>query len=284
MRLLLLLITTLISLPLFAQRPSDTQIQTWAEQGEQQLQDQDYEAAKSTFTRIIEATRLQQPADYQYAYRRAVCWFYLEKMDSALADLDKFRGRMDHIPQPHVLRVFIFRQLGQPRLELTSLNFLLSLPDQEDESKSQYLRWRAAAYLSLNKYDSARSDLRIAFRSGEDADGNGLLAFIHYRNGVKDSAMIALNRAIELDYEYLPAYRYAASFCLEDGNNELALQYALVGLRVDPTDPGLTFVRGVALVEAGRIDEGCSCLNRAFYAGEEDAGYYLDEYCYTSDN
>lgn len=284
MRFIVLTVWLLAALPLWAQRASEAQIQQWAEQAGQEMQEQNYEAAKALFTRIIDASGLQQPQDYQFLYRRAVCWFYLEQLDSALADLEKFRGRMDHIPQPHVLRVFVYRQMGQTRNELKSLNVLMEMPGQEPDDMAQYHRWRASAYLNLDEYDSARNDLRIAFASGEDAESNGLLAFIHYRKGAVDSAMMALNRAIELDYEYVPAYRYAASFCLEQGDNERALQYALVGLRVEPANAGLTFVRGVALVETGRIDEGCSCLNRAFYSGEEDAGYYLDQYCYSNDN
>ena len=284
MRIRVLFVLLICSLPLVAQRPAETQIRQWAEEAGQKMQDQDFESARTLFTRIIEATRLQQPDDYQYVYRRAVCWYYLNNMDAALADLDMFRSTMNHAPQPHVLRVFVYRQLGQTRSEINTLNFLMNLPGQGQDEQAQYLRWRAAAYLNVNQYDSARSDLRTAFRSGEDAESNGLLAFIQYRKGEMDSAMVALNHAIELDYEYIPAYRYAASFCQQEGNNELALQYALLGLRVDPTNAGLTFVRGVALVELGRIDEGCSCLNRAFYSGEEDAGYYLDQYCYSDDN
>ena len=40
----------------------------------------------------------------------------------------------------------------------------------------------------------------------------------------------------------------------------------IVGVYVHPGD------QVVALVELNRLDEGCSCLNRAFYAGMDDAG------------
>jgi hypothetical protein len=53
-----------------------------------------------------------------------------------------------------------------------------------------------------------------------------------------------------------------------------------LGMRVDPENPALLFYKGVALVELEKIDQACSCLNKAFYMGYDDASGYIEEYCY----
>jgi hypothetical protein len=40
----------------------------------------------------------------------------------------------------------------------------------------------------------------------------------------------------------------------------------------------------VALVEMEKLEEGCKCLNRAFYAGMDDAGDYLEAHCFGNEN
>ena len=41
-------------------------------------------------------------------------------------------------------------------------------------------------------------------------------------------------------------------------------------------------LKGVALVELEKLDEGCRCLNKSFYSGYDEADGYLKEYCYSS--
>jgi Flp pilus assembly protein TadD len=91
-----------------------------------------------------------------------------------------------------------------------------------------------------------------------------------------------MNKSIELDATYLPAYLYSGTFSLEQADYERAITYLNLALRLDPTNPSALFYKGVALIELDRRDEGCSCLNRAFYAGEDGAGDYLKENCYST--
>nr|HPI79393.1 hypothetical protein [Cyclobacteriaceae bacterium] len=105
--------------------------------------------------------------------------------------------------------------------------------------------------------------------------------FAYYNLEQVDSAFVSINKAIELEPTYLPAYLYGGSFGLQEGNNELALKYLEVALRLDPENLNALFYKGIALLELDRVDEGCSLLAKAFYAGEDDAGDYLKEKCYT---
>jgi tetratricopeptide (TPR) repeat protein len=116
----------------------------------------------------------------------------------------------------------------------------------------------------------------------DDAETEVYLGYSYYNLQKVDSALMALNKSIELDPNYIPAYLYAGSFCLEQGNNDLALKYLTIASRLDPTNTTVLFYKGIALVEKENLDEGCSCLNKAFYAGEDDASDYLSEYCYGS--
>jgi len=83
-----------------------------------------------------------------------------------------------------------------------------------------------------------------------------------------------------LDVNYSPSYLYAGTFCLQEKKFDLALKYLELGLRIDPTNHSALFYKGVSLIELKRTDEGCSCLKKAFDAGEDDAADYLKEYCY----
>ena len=67
---------------------------------------------------------------------------------------------------------------------------------------------------------------------------------------------------------------------MEGGDNYTGLKYINLALRLDPKNKQALFYKGAALIELEKIDEGCSCLNRAFYAGMDEAGDYLKEYCF----
>jgi tetratricopeptide (TPR) repeat protein len=82
----------------------------------------------------------------------------------------------------------------------------------------------------------------------------------------------------------MPAYLYAGSFCLQEDEFDLALKYLNVALKVEPKNATALFYKGVALVELKKEKEGCSCLSKAFYAGEDDAGDYLKQYCFGLDD
>ena len=86
-----------------------------------------------------------------------------------------------------------------------------------------------------------------------------------------------------MDATFAPAYLYGGTFALEEENFELALKYLDVALRLDPENVAALFYKGVALVELKKEKEGCSCLNEAFMAGQDDAADYLKQYCYGVD-
>jgi tetratricopeptide (TPR) repeat protein len=106
------------------------------------------------------------------------------------------------------------------------------------------------------------------------------LGFAYYSVDKKDSAIMAINKSIELEATFLPAWLYGSSFSLEEGDYDLALKYINVALMLEPDNATAWFYKGVALIELKREDEACRFLNKAFYAGQDDAGDYLKQYCY----
>ncbi len=106
------------------------------------------------------------------------------------------------------------------------------------------------------------------------------LGFAYYSIQKADSALMAINKAIELEATFLPAYLYGGSFSLQEGNYELAIKYLNVALMLEPENATAWFYKGVSLMELKKEDAACSCLRKAFYAGHDDAGDYLKQYCY----
>jgi tetratricopeptide (TPR) repeat protein len=180
------------------------------------------------------------------------------------------------VPRAKLLRALIYRQLGDTDNQLIDLEKVI----EAQGISPDLLRWRATLLLEKNEFQKAKADLLIVKNFMDDAELETNLGLVNYSLGNLDSALVCLNKAIELDVTYPASYVYAGSFCLQEEKFELALEYLNLGLRLDPTNRAAIFYKGVALVELKRTNEGCSCLRKAFAAGEDDAADYLKEYCY----
>ncbi len=263
-----------------AQRPNVSKLKQWEAQGDTLMNREQYEEAVKFFTRVVEATGLKEKSDYNALYKRAICYYYLPgKEDLALADVDKFIKKFPFVPPSHILRAFIYRIKEDDIKQLEDLNIALDY----QQNNPGLLIWRAGLLLNAKEYQKAKSDAEKAIFFQDNPEAETYLAFAHFNLNQPDSALLAINKAIELDYSYIPAYIYAGSFCLQENEFDLALKYLNLGLRVDPDNASALYYKGVALVELNRIDEGCRCLNKAFYLGHDDAGDYLVQYCYAAE-
>lgn len=284
-KVILLLLATLGFLGLKAQLvPSGTPEQ-WMEEGRAAMGEENYSKAAELYSRVIQFSGNKSKDDLtptsgylEAVYSRAVCYFYLDNLEEAISDLDLFLSKVPSFPQAYILKSVIYQRQQNFYDQLKTLNS--ALPLFQDSDKHRLYRLRAGAYLGLEKVDSAFLDLRRALTVEEDAEGMAMLGFIQYKRGDYDSAMISLNKAIGLDHSFLSTFQYAASFCLEMNQVDKALTYINLGLLSVPETPELLFLKGVIYKEKGRFDEACSLFNRAFYAGVDDAGDYLSEYCY----
>ena len=241
------------------------------------LSRQDFKGALKLYTKIIKASKLKEAAAYGVVYKRAVCFYSLGEFQNALKDLDIFIPSYPGSYQAHLLRAFVYRELGDGERQLIDLDKAVSIRPGD----SNLLKWRATLYLDNGDYRLAKQDLLSLKRNQtDDSEIETYLGLAYYNLSQPDSALMSLNKAIELNAMYMPAYLYAASFCLQEEEYDLALKYINIPLRLDPKNPTALFYKGVALIEKKKTDAGCSYLNKAFYLGYDDAADYLKEYCY----
>jgi len=244
------------------------------------LNRQDYEGALKLYGSILKKCKEKDKFYYGILYKSAVGNYSLGRHEVALHQLQEFIPAYPEFPQGHILKAFVLRELDDADGQLEALDKAIELQGFNPD----FIKWRAMLLLQKDEYERAKTALQQLQKLQTDAEVETYLAVALYNEGQRDSALMSLNKAIELDATYQPAYLYASSFCLQDGENELGLKYLNLLLRLDPKNTTALFYKGVALVEMEKLDEGCSCLSKAFYNGEDDAGDYLMQYCYGADD
>ena len=248
----------------------------WEVDADTLMNHQDFAGASSLYSKIIRECKFKEKADYRFVYKRAVSYYSGNNFDSALVDMNKFIPEFPESPQARILRALIYRQKGDPDNQLNDLQKAIDLRGPTTE----LIRWRGALLADKGDFKAAKKDLEEVKALQDDAELETNLGFIYYSLGSLDSALLCLNKAIVLDVNYPASYLYAGTFCLQEEKFDLALKYLELALRIEPTNRSALFYKGVSLVELKRTEEGCRCLRKAFYAGEDEAVDYLKEYCF----
>ncbi|MBL7845082.1 MAG: hypothetical protein JNK44_14555 [Cyclobacteriaceae bacterium] len=265
----------LFSVGLFAQtKPSKVQVAEAL--GDTLFNREDFVGALKQYNKVAKATKLKTVQQRQILYKRAVCLFYLGEFEQALADLKVFIPENQSLPRARILRAFIYRELGELQLQLDDLNQVL----EWDAMNIDLLKWRAGLLVEMGENEQALVELKAMKQWATDEEVELYTGLAYYGLEKPDSALYHFDQSILANGGYLPAYQYAGSVCLEQGAFELALTYINLALRLDGQNLELLFYKGVALVELDRKEEGCRLLNKAFYKGIDDAGGYLEEYCF----
>lgn len=248
----------------------------WETDADTLMDHQNFSGAASLYSKIISECKFKEKSDYRYIYKRAVSYYSGNNFDSALVDMNRFVPEFPESPQARILRALIYRQKGDAENQLKDLQKAIELRGPTTE----LIRWRGALLADKGDFNAAKKDLEEVKLLQDDAELETNLGFVYYSLGSLDSALVCFNKAIVLDVNYSPAYLYAGSFCLQEEKFDLALKYLELALRIEPTNRAALFYKGISLVELKRTDEGCHCLQKAFYAGEDDAADYLKEYCF----
>lgn len=264
---------SLVSITGFSQNPKWT---AWETQADTLMSHQDFKGAVKLYTKVISASKLKEKTSYRPLYKRAVAYYSLGDFNNAIADMNRFIPEFPENYQAHILRALSYRELDDLDNQLIDVEAALKLTGGEP----QILKWRGGLLMQKNEYKQAKEDLLIVRQLQDDPEVEMNLAFSYYSLENPDSAMIAINKSIELDATFAPAYLYGGSFSLEEENYELALKYLDIALKLDPDNVTAQFYKGIALVELKKETEGCRCLTKAFMAGQDDAGDYLKQYCY----
>jgi len=237
---------------------------------------EDFAGAVQLYTKVIDESKLKERQDYRALYKRSVAYYSQGDFKNALSDIDRFIPQFQESYQARILRALCYRELGEEDKQLIDVEKALELSGGDP----QILKWRAGLLIEKKEFKQAVEDLLIVRQLQDDPEAELNLGFAYYSLEKKDSALIAINKAIELEATFLPAYLYGSSFSMEEGLYELSIKYVNVALMLEPSNATAWFYKGVAIMELKKEEEACSCLRKAFYAGQDDAGDYLKQYCY----
>lgn len=240
------------------------------------MEKDDYTGALKLYTRIIESTKTSEPWLYNILYKRSVCYYTVGDNERALQDINRVVKEFPDSQQVLMLRVFIYRELDEDEAQLKDLEKLI----QSDPLNAELLKMQGALLIQTDRYSEALEKLKLSRTLQNDSEVLLHIGLAHYYLNNPDSALLHFDEAIALDAEYLPAYFYAGSVCLEESAFEMAITYIDKGLALDGGNSSLIFYKGAALVEMDQRREGCRYLSKAFYSGIDDAAGYLKEYCY----
>jgi superkiller protein 3 len=275
-KVLVIVLAIFLITPAFGQ----SKLEKWEVEADTAMSHQDYPKAIKIYTKIVKASKLKERGDYGIVYKRAICYYSTGDFIHALEDLDLVVPQFPQLPQVRMLRGLVHKELGNDEKKLADLKDALL----GDPANPNLLKWRASIYLEDDEYVLARKDLETARVFGDDAETEMYLAVAQYNTGAIDSAFQSLDKSIELDAAYMPAYLYAGSFSLDQERYEQAIQYLDFAGRLEPKNTTVYYYKGVALVELDKADEGCRYLRKAFYGGFDDASGALKEYCFGVEN
>jgi len=248
----------------------------WQAEADTLMNHQEFAKATALYTKIIEESKLKEKSDYKILYKRAVAYYSSQDFEHSLSDVSSFIKEFPESPQPRILRALINRQKNDEAGQLIDVQKAIELGN----TNPQLIYWKGTLLSAKGEFEAAKKDFLTVRNLNDDAELETNLGAVYRSLGKTDSAFACLNKAIVLDVSYQGSYIYAGSYCIEDGNYELALKYLNLALRLESENGTALFYKGVSLVELERKDEGCSCLQKALDAGEEDAADYLKEFCY----
>jgi len=246
---------------------------------------EDYAGAAKLYTKVLEANlmksgKYEDRSLYSIVYRRAVCYYSLQQFQKALEDVNVFEAAFPMAAQPKLLKAFIYRELDDIDNQLTNLSMAIELQPPNPD----FLKWRGLLLIQKARYAEAKADLKMAQGFQDDGEVEAYLGLCYYNTDDPDSALLSFDRSIELNPLSVTTYLYAGSLALSFDDYALCLEYMNLALQVDSKNPEALLYKGAALVQMNRLDEGCRCLNRAFYSGNDDAADYLTEYCFSTEN
>ena len=246
-------------------------------EGDTLLNRQDFQGAIKIYNKVVELSKLKDTESKGVLYKRAFCFYSMGEFQRALDDLNIFIPEYPTFPRGKLLRAFVNRELGKTEAQLKDIDDLLML----NPTSPDLLKFKASIYLESEQYKEAKTELLKLQKVANDEEIETKLGFTYYNLSDPDSAYLHFDSALSFNGGYTPAYLYMTSLCLEQEAYEMALTYVDLGLRLEPGNQRLLFYKGIALAENENLEEGCRLLARAFYAGMDQAGDYLKQYCYS---
>lgn len=263
---------------LTAQAQED-KIQAWSAEADTLMQREEFENALKLYDKILQTASKDNPIRKEAQYNRIVCLYSLDELNTALEEANRFIEETPEFPQARLLRAFIYRDMDDTEGQLRDVSALVRL----NPLNVDLVKWQAYLLIEQEKYDSAKMQLKFASRLRDDAEIQTYLGMTYYYSEDPDSALYHFDKAIDLKPDAFPALMYASAVCLDESAYDLALNYLDKAALLDPNNTSVMFYKGIALAETGKREEGCRYLSKAFYAGEDAAGDYLQYKCFRYD-
>jgi tetratricopeptide (TPR) repeat protein len=244
----------------------DSKWKKWEVQADTLMNRGDFGGALPLYSKVIKSSGLKSKEDYRALYKRSVCHYSIGQLDPALADITKFIDQYPNMLQARILQAFIFRDKQDADRQLEALNQAIQI----NPGDPNLIKWRAQLQMDKGEYEKGKGDL-IQIQSLQDPEVEVYLGVAYYNLGDKGLAIGSINKAIELDATYMPAYLYGGSFSLQEESYELAVKYLDMAIRLDPTNLTALFYKGIALVEMEKLEDGCRLLAQVFNKGQDEA-------------
>lgn len=246
-------------------------------EGDTLLNRQDFQGALAAYNKVVELSKLKDTEAKAILYKRAICFYSVGEFQKALDDLNIFIPAYPSFPRARFLRAYVNRELGNTQAQLDDINELLVMSPMNPD----LIKFKAGIYLESDQYKEAKAELLSLQKLTNDEQIETQLGFVYYSLSDPDSAFLHFDSALSLNGGYTPAYMYMTSLCLEQQAYDMALTYVDLGLRLEPQNQQLLFYKGIALAESENLIEGCRILSKVFHEGLDQAGDYLQQYCYS---
>jgi tetratricopeptide (TPR) repeat protein len=120
--------------------------------------------------------------------------------EKAIVDMDRFIPKYQESYQARILRALSYREIGEVDKQLIDVEKALEL----SRGEPQIMKWRAGLLMEKGEYELAKKDLLLVKLLQDDPEVEMNLAFAYYSLNSTDSALMAINKSIELDANFWP--------------------------------------------------------------------------------
>ncbi|MEQ8424232.1 MAG: tetratricopeptide repeat protein, partial [Cyclobacteriaceae bacterium] len=99
----------------------------WEVEADTLMNRQEFEKAINLYSKVIKTSKLNDKSAYSAVYKRAVCYYSVGNYQAAVNDADTFLEEQPSLFQAHLLKAFIYRDMGDEENQLDALNQALAI-------------------------------------------------------------------------------------------------------------------------------------------------------------
>lgn len=185
------------------------------------------------------------------------------RVDSAISN---YRTGIRNDPENALLRVALIdglRRQGQPREAVAAAQEALKF----NANSLAVYNAMGQAYLDLGDLQLAQFVYQKALASVDGAEDSAEiqcnLGWVYHQRDEIPSATFRLQKAVELDPEYLPALVYLSAVYMKDRNYADTVELLERAIKLDPENPDVRLTLGVAYRGVGALDKAEESYNKA---------------------